>query len=299
MMSLVLESGFECVCTISDNHPINRSFFKSLGNGELRHCVNNLCDQAKLLFLLIDPTHNFKNVYNIFQKRVCIEMPATDSFEPVCGNFSHVRDLYRREKSLGLRMAHKINERVLNPTSVNRTSVKLAASVFHASIINALKYFATHMEKPEWKNSAEFIELFHNLWKIVNVKTQSVGQRKMDPSRLPIASSDDERLLLLKSYEDLFMASSKRSDKKKLSNETLTALILMCQTMRDIVPYLLNSGFKYVLLGHLQSDPLEKRFGEYRQRSGSNYFLGIKQVIDTERKIKASPICFFTDSVKI
>jgi hypothetical protein len=45
--------------------------------------------------------------------------------------------------------------------------------------------------------------------------------------------------------------------------------------------------FKYVLLGYISSDPLESRFGWYRQLSGGNYFLSVRQLLQSERKIKA------------
>lgn len=73
---------------------------------------------------------------------------------------------------------------------------------------------------------------------------------------------------------------------KQLTNETFTALILMCQTLPAIAAHLIKSGYSFVLLGHLQSDKLEQRFGRYRQMLGANYFLGVKQVIESERKIK-------------
>ena len=46
-------------------------------------------------------------------------------------------------------------------------------------------------------------------------------------------------------------------------------------------------NFKFVLLGQLQSDPIESRFGWLRQLSGANYYISIKQVLDSERKIRA------------
>lgn len=291
VMQLVLEVGFDCVCCVSDNHPINRSFFKTLGGGSLRHSVPNPCDAQKDLFLLIDPTHNVKNIYNNFQRRTHIQFTETDAFPKIMANFNHIRDLYDTERHLALRMAHKLNEKVLNPSVTNRTSVKLAAAIFHESTYSALQYFSTNDEsKKKWGETAEFLKLIHDLWAIVNVKTKDVGYRKRDEKRLPISSSFDERLNLLGKFEDLFKASAAQSGKEKLSNETLQALVLMCQTLRHIVPHLLQKGFRYVLLGHLQSDPLEHRFGQYRQRSGSNYFLAVKQVLESERKMKVSSL---------
>ena len=44
-----------------------------------------------------------------------------------------------------------------------------------------------------------------------------------------------------------------------------------------------RQGFRFVLLGHLQSDQLEHRFGSYRQMSGSDYFISVKQVLESEK----------------
>lgn len=192
---------------------------------------------------------------------------------------------------MGLRMTHKLVDKVINPSNINRMSVKLAVSIFHETTFTALRYFAEHEDKP-WKETAQFIEFIHILWSIVNVKSQDIGIRKRDPNCLPISSPSDERLDLLRKYEHRFAVSRAASGKDKLTNETLSALILMCQTLRHIVPRLLDKGFSFVLLGHLQSDPLEHRFGEYRRQSGCNYFLGVKQVLETERKIKVDIIAF-------
>ena len=41
----------------------------------------------------------------------------------------------------------------------------------------------------------------------------------------------------------------------------------------------------YLLTGNIQLDPLEKRFGRYRQLSGANYFGSKKQFLDAEKSI--------------
>jgi len=52
--------------------------------------------------------------------------------------------------------------------------------------------------------------------------------------------------------------------------------------------------FAYVLLGHLQSDAIESRFGWLRQLSGANYFISVKQVIDSDRKIRTLSLLKFS-----
>ncbi|MCP4492437.1 MAG: hypothetical protein GY820_34780, partial [Gammaproteobacteria bacterium] len=58
-------------------------------------------------------------------------------------------------------------------------------------------------------------------------------------------------------------------------------------------------GKAYVLLGSFQSDHLESRFGWYRQLSGANYYISVKQLIESERKIRALSLAIFsTRSIK-
>ena len=42
-----------------------------------------------------------------------------------------------------------------------------------------------------------------------------------------------------------------------------------------------DNACKYLLLGILQTDPLESEFGIYRQASGGNYFIAYEQVLQT------------------
>ena len=43
---------------------------------------------------------------------------------------------------------------------------------------------------------------------------------------------------------------------------------------------------KYVLLGKFQTDNLEHRFSQYKQMSGGNYNASVRQVMESEQKLK-------------
>ena len=47
-----------------------------------------------------------------------------------------------------------------------------------------------------------------------------------------------------------------------------------------------NFSFDFVLLGKFQSDPIEARFGCYQQLSGANFFISVRQLLDSEKKIR-------------
>ena len=60
----------------------------------------------------------------------------------------------------------------------------------------------------------------------------------------------------------------------------------MC-VQKYLVNYLIDErGFKYVILGQISSDPIEKTFGKYRQMSGGNYYISERQVLCSEKKLK-------------
>lgn len=61
-----------------------------------------------------------------------------------------------------------------------------------------------------------------------------------------------------------------------------------CRAIAQLARYLLeHCQFKYVLLGLIQSDNIEARFGWYRQLSGANYFISMRQLLESEKKIRA------------
>ena len=53
-------------------------------------------------------------------------------------------------------------------------------------------------------------------------------------------------------------------------------------------------SFNYVLLGHLQSDAIERRFGWLRQLSGANYYISTRQVLESDQKIRALSLLKFS-----
>ena len=61
-----------------------------------------------------------------------------------------------------------------------------------------------------------------------------------------------------------------------------------------LIQHLLETkGLGYILTGNIQPDPLEKRFGRYRQLSGANYFGSEKQFLDAEKSIRVKFLITF------
>ena len=70
----------------------------------------------------------------------------------------------------------------------------------------------------------------------------------------------------------------------RVSKDTAKAMYNTCFGIVDLTRHLIQEkGFKYVCLGQLTTDPLEKAFGKLRQGSGGTYFVNAQQVTEKLR----------------
>jgi hypothetical protein len=130
--SSLRESSLTVAAISVDNAATNRRFLTDfLCKGDL---TTKIVDSSTGLpiFLIIDPTHDLKNVYNNFQARKIFECPPFDSDLPEgCkANFQHIVDLFNLEENMSLKKAHRLRQSTLHPKSIVKTSVKLAVSIF-------------------------------------------------------------------------------------------------------------------------------------------------------------------------
>ena len=64
----------------------------------------------KIFFILMDPTHNFENIYNNWVSRKIFKLPRSFFINrEIIANFHDVRKLYTAEETKTLKIAHKIN----------------------------------------------------------------------------------------------------------------------------------------------------------------------------------------------
>ena len=97
-MSLLSVIGIRVVAVSVDNAAVNRKFYVDyLCNGALqKHVIDTVTGQP--IFLLFDPVHNVKNLYNNFQARKTFECPAMPNnlLEGCCAKFADIAELYQR-----------------------------------------------------------------------------------------------------------------------------------------------------------------------------------------------------------
>ena len=96
------------------------------------------------IFLIFDPTHIIKNIYNNLVNRRVFEMrsmtPILDS--PLTASFADIVKVYNLECQKPLRIAYCLTETVLKPNNIEKVNVKFALVVFHESTVIANVKFA-------------------------------------------------------------------------------------------------------------------------------------------------------------
>lgn len=184
---------------------------------------------------------------------------------------------------------------MFNPKSIERTSTKFATAVFHESTISALRYYSNDdgCSTRNYNQTAAFIEYIYQYWKIINVRSPTTGRRLRDIFRDPVKSSNDWKLSFLEKFLQ-FLVDWRSLGIYGLTEETFFALTQSTASFIEFTKYMIDRlGFNYVLLGKVSSDNIEERFGHYRQLSGGNYLVSVRQLLESERKLKLLSVMKF------
>ncbi|XP_075739881.1 uncharacterized protein LOC142785325 [Rhipicephalus microplus] len=289
--------GLRIIAVITDNNSINRKTMSLFGAPcKLQSVYPHPADPDRPLFFLIDPVHLMKCVRNNWLNQrnsgTCMFFPSAteSSVQPpiLTALFRTLRELHLKEQGQLIKSAPALTTKSLNPSNMERQNVKLALKIFNPSTAAALRACGPKLQLEHVAGTAEFLELITKWWSIVNVKTCNKGIRLRDELQSPIASVTSPQVhFLLNIVEWLDLWQSLRFDAGVLTRETHSALRLTTETLVKVAEYCLNElNFDYVLLGKFQTDSLEERFGKYRQLSGAQYHISIRQVYESERKLR-------------
>ena len=75
--------------------------------------------------------------------------------EGCIASFKDIDDLFTLEAPMTIRKAHRLSPSVLDPKSIEKTSVKLAVSIFCESTRDALQFYAIQEGKTTWTQTAQ------------------------------------------------------------------------------------------------------------------------------------------------
>ncbi|KAL1443924.1 hypothetical protein MTO96_045749 [Rhipicephalus appendiculatus] len=156
----------------------------------------------------------------------------------------------------------------------------------------AVRICGPSLELEHVVGTAEFLEIITKWWSIVNVKTCKKGIGLRDELQSPITTVVSPQVqFLLTVVKWLDLGQSLKFDTGILTRETHSALRLTTDALVKVTKYCLEEmHFDYVLLGKFHTDCLEERFGKYRQLSGAQYHVSIRQVYESERKLRLQHI---------
>ena len=278
------EIGFHVVSSTADNHSANRKAFLELLGGNWGSSIPNPYDNNLPIFLIFDPTHNVKNFYNNLVNKKWFDYPTDDGDITTC-SLQYIENLIESEERHVLKLVPHLLKRHINPNNLDRLSTRPALSVINTKTVAALDFY--RIDHPEWAGTSYMLEKVVKVWNIMNVKTPVAGKMKRNVFMDPIRHENDFKLEVLESFNS-FVQNWQDGKLKGLTRETFIAWHQTLNAVVGCAKYLLREcGFHFVLLGQLQSDPIEERFGWYRQMHGANYYVSVRQLFESERKLRA------------
>ena len=285
-ISNLADTGFRVRGIVADNHSANVAAFNNIL--QMYSCDTDLCIQhpknSTKTYMFFDNVHLLKNIRNNLLNSKKFVFPSFSFFmkdqlisasENGYVAWRDLHDVYDKDtkNKANLRKAPKLTFKALHPGN-NKQNVGLASAVFHESTIAACKsYF------PNRKDAISFLTLINCWWTVVNSKTR-FHSNAMDNA----VTADDRKLKFLNNFAMWLENWSQCSPSIfNFSKQTSNALIKTLRAKALLVEELLEEGFEYVIMSKLQSDPIERRFSQYRQLSGGNFLISLKEVKDSEK----------------
>ena len=283
-ISLLAENGFRVRAVVTDNHSTNVRAFAKLRekyNATSDHSIIHPKNHDKNIYLFYDNVHLLKNIRNNLLNNKKFVFPAFD----FCIGSHHVssadgyiswkdlHNLHEKDMSLdaNLRKAPRINHKVLHPGN-NKQDVNLALSIFHETTIAAFISLI-----PDRRDCSSFLELVNTWWLIVNSKSR-FHVNSLGNAVVP----GDGKIDFLNKFAD-WLEKWHTSPHFTLTPHTFSALVVTLRGQAMLLHDLLIEGYEFVMTTRFQSDPLERRFSQYRQMSGGRFLVSLREVINSER----------------
>lgn len=303
-------SGFQVVAIVTDNNKINNkavSNFAKLPNqsdievkqktktpkNERSIVYPNPADKSKPLFYLNDSVHIFKCIRNnwlnlkTYRKTFCYpDFENNDILR--YASFEAIREVYKLETEKLLKFGYGLSLKALWPSTFERQNVKLVTQIFNDNVENSLLELGQSNNIENYEDTAKFINIIKRWWDVVNVKTPLKGLRLRNEMQKPLTDdeNDERRIFLNKLYMWLEAWESLPND-GKLTTETHDAFKFTTYALLEMTSYCVTElNMTYLLPGKVQTDSLEDRFGRYRQLSGSQYHVSLRQIFESEKKLR-------------
>ena len=281
----LIQAGFCVRGIVTDNHSANINAFSSLVktfNSESNLDIEHAQNHGKKTYLFYDSVHLVKNIRNnllngkkfVFPKfiynddlHISVHCPAGYI------SWGDLYNIYDRDKELSgnLRKAPKLSYQALHPCN-NKQNVPLALAVIDETTIAAAKSY--YSNRPD---IAGFLSIFNKWWTIANSK-----QRFCANVLGNAIVSGDKKTDFYRALAD-WIEQWCQSPHFTLTAQTASSLTSTLRSHAILIDELVNEGYSFVMTSRLQSDPIEKRFSQYRQMSGGRFLVSLREVLNSER----------------
>ena len=168
---------------------------------------------------------------------------------------------HNKELKNNLRKSLKLSYLALHP-GIKKQNLPLALETTITAALSAL-YF------PNWRDVDSFLEIFNTWWTISNSK------QRFAPNILRSAVTKGKKSWVFK--------SSGRLDWTNTSNCVCIDYYSSCPCCAY---RRLTEAYQYVITARLQSDPVERRFSQYRQMSGGRFLNNLREVLNSKRILR-------------
>lgn len=285
------ENDFNIRGIVCDNHSSNVAAYQKL----FKECNNDpdnlfITLNDKKIYLFYDSVHLIKNIRNNLLQRKRFIFPdfffnkLHDEIKFSSGEirWKLFHDVYEKDCSLDANMkaAQMLNANALHPGNCKQ-SVPPALAIFHPTTSAAIEtYF------PDQKNAADFLKLINTWWTVSNSKHRfntrhRIGNAAVDGDNKP------EFLREIADWIERWDAMKiPSSEFFTLSAQTSAALRTTLRCHANLIEDLLSEGYDFVLTSRFQSDPIERRFSQYRQMSGGRFLISLKDILCSENILK-------------
>ena len=276
---------------VADNHSTNVSAYsKTLcSNGFDKNDLAVVTEDGSKFYLFFESVHLMKNIQNNLLNNKRFLFPAFSSgfYDQINCDGGEIswklfHDVYEKDEKLqsNLRKAPKIFAKVIHPGN-NKQSVPLALAIFHETTSAAItSYF------PERSCASNFLKLIYAWWVVSNSKTEFNSNNRLGNAVILGDNKPTFLRALADWIEEWKDESISNCERFTLTENMSNALKRTLRCTASLIEDLLSEGYEYVLTSRFQSDPLERRFSEYRQMSGGRFLVGLREVNSSEKILK-------------
>ena len=287
-----LQCNLKVLATTCDGASPNRKFFRmhlgfsdEVNDTDVVYKTKNLFAPGRYIFFISDPPHLIKTARN------CLSNSGAGRATRFMWNngfyilWNHIYEVFLDDRNNHLHLLEKLSYEHMKLSSYSVMSVKLAAQVLSSTVSTVLQNHAP----PYAHGTAVFCSMMDKFFDIMNIRNKTETTTKSKPFLKPFDSVNDDRFDWLKNtflpYFENWLQSIENRPGEYTANaksnmfiswQTHEGIKITCNSVIELVKYLLNHGVKYVLTERFCQDPLENYFGRQRSLGARNQNMDVR-----------------------